>query len=101
MFARTTRGHGRGNGGRLLRFEIVVSGPTSALIIRIKMQADENILLGAASVISRPVICQVSSAGKHFLQLKTFVWNTSLFAVCGLTRISTEDSFSLIPYCDS
>ena len=44
MFARTTRGQGRSNGGRLLlRVENVVSGSTSALVIRIKMQADENI----------------------------------------------------------
>ena len=32
--------------------------------------------LGAVSVIYGPVICQFSSAGKHFLYLKTFVWNT-------------------------
>ena len=62
--------------------------------------------LGAVSVIYGPVICQFSSAGKHFLHLKTFVWNTYeinmdiLFAVCGLTWISTEDYFFVIPYCD-
>ena len=46
MFARTTRGQGRSNGGRLLlRVELRMSfsGSTSALIIRIKVQADENI----------------------------------------------------------
>ena len=43
MLARTTRGQGRSNGRCLLRVENVVSGSTSALIVRIKMQADENI----------------------------------------------------------
>ena len=43
MFAQTTRGQGRSNGGRLLRVENVVSGSTSALIVSIKMQAEENI----------------------------------------------------------
>ena len=43
MFARTTRGQGRSNGGRLLRVENVVFGSTSALIVSIKMQAEENI----------------------------------------------------------
>ena len=46
MFARTTRGQGRSNGGRLLRVENqenVDSGSTSALIVSIKMQAEENI----------------------------------------------------------
>ena len=44
MFARTTRGQDRSNGGRLLRVENInaVSGSTSALIIRINVQADEN-----------------------------------------------------------
>lgn len=37
-----------------------------------------SFFLGAASVISRPVICQISSAVKHNLQLKTFAWNTRL-----------------------
>ena len=35
MFARTTRGQGRSNGGHLLRVENVVSGSTSALIVKI------------------------------------------------------------------
>ena len=79
MFARTTRGQDRSiNGGRLLRVEKVVSGSTSTFIITIKMQADEKYFLGAASVISRPVCCRFSSAGKHFLHLKTFVMNTRL-----------------------
>ena len=42
MFARTTRGQGRSNGGRLLRVENVVSGSTSVLSVSIKMQAEEN-----------------------------------------------------------
>ena len=33
MFARTTRGQDRSNGGRLLRVENVVSGSTSAISI--------------------------------------------------------------------
>ena len=99
MFTRTTCGQGRSNGGHLLRVENVVSGSTSALIVSIKMQA-EKYFLGAVSVIYGPVICQFSSAGKHF------VWNTYeinmdiLFAVCGLTWISTEDYFFVIPYCN-
>ena len=43
MFVRTTREQGRSNGGRLLRVENVVSGSTSAFILSIKMQAEENI----------------------------------------------------------
>ena len=43
MFARTTRGQGTSNGGTCCCEVDVVSGSTSALIIRIKAQADENI----------------------------------------------------------
>ena len=67
MFARTTRGQGRSNGGRLLRVENVVSGSTSALIVSIDQDVGRRkYFVGAVSVIYGPVICQFSSAGKHF-----------------------------------
>ena len=79
MFARTTSGHGRSNGGRLLRVE------TDFCTHHKNQDAGRRkYFLGAASVMCRPVICQVSSAGKHFLQLKTFVWNTRLIWILSL-----------------
>ena len=77
MFARTTRGQGRSNGGRLLRecrFWI-------DLCAHRKHQdaGRRKYFLRAVSVlyvIYGPVTCEFSSAGKHFLHLKTFVWNT-------------------------
>ena len=73
MFARTTREQGRSNGGRLLRVENVQG--ECRFWIDFCAHHRNQYFLGAASIISRPVICQFSSAGKHFLHLKTFVWN--------------------------
>ena len=96
MFARTTRGQGRNNGGRLLRVDNVDNVDASR----------RKYFLGAVSVIYGPVICQFSSAGKHFFAFENVCLEhvrdnmDILFAVCGLTWISTEDYFFVIPYCD-
>ena len=83
---------------------VVVSRAISALIMRIKQTFN---FVGAARAISRPVIYQVSMAGKHFC-IKFSQWKSHYFknvclssthdmdillVVCGVTRISILDYF--------
>ena len=59
-----SNGPGWSNGGHELRIENRLSFLDRYLH---SSRESNEAFLGAANVISRPVICQVSNAGKHFM----------------------------------